>query len=707
MSAVADGPAPGSRSRIHGDDAMNVERRPHPASPRIPLILHIAVFVASIIGIVVVLLPFLKGRPDGLLARPLGAPLSVAVCAAGAMLSAWWFVSSEARRVGHAVLAVSLVVLPLAGVLGAAQGAGEFTQRWGGIAGRNLAWPFLTKLGTGAVVPAVFYGALLAFGLFFLRRAVAAARGPEDASAVLARLARQRAGLAPAPAEVPPPAPDEGLGLPTPVGLAAGELFSADAELAAVAVADPETDESEAPAVVVVDEEPAVEEPPPPPPRRRLLREIVSREEFEVEEREDAAALAAVPTAAPVATEPLAEAPAAPTTLADVFGVGVIDVDDEEDVLTPPVVETPPVAAAPAVVVDDRERPEDAVEIADEAGGPREEQGPLFVPPPRTTPFEDDDVGDVDDLPTDDDPSGRVAAEPATAAAGVPFFIPPLAEPTTEEEIPVGTSFDELPTPPSARYDADVVGGRTGEAPRRALIDDETPAVADVPAESAALPAAPALEAQAGLFAEETPAVSPLETPAASDADADAATTEAAEAAPKKRRARAPRPKRTVEPEGEAALEASAEIEGAPATFDEDEAAPALPRFPAAESPERDEPATEPEAPLSEAPPFAAAAPPVVEPTPARAPKASVARTTRTAPPQTPADADFETLVARATEVVVIAQRCSPSLLQRELGVRFVEAAAVIERLHARGVVGPHTPSGVRDVLIRSGAAEA
>jgi hypothetical protein len=33
--------------------------------------------------------------------------------------------------------------------------------------------------------------------------------------------------------------------------------------------------------------------------------------------------------------------------------------------------------------------------------------------------------------------------------------------------------------------------------------------------------------------------------------------------------------------------------------------------------------------------------------------------------------------------------------------------AADIERLYARGVVGPHTPSGVRDVLIRSGAAEA
>jgi DNA segregation ATPase FtsK/SpoIIIE-like protein len=64
-------------------------------------------------------------------------------------------------------------------------------------------------------------------------------------------------------------------------------------------------------------------------------------------------------------------------------------------------------------------------------------------------------------------------------------------------------------------------------------------------------------------------------------------------------------------------------------------------------------------------------------------------------------------LTARAAEVVIGAQRCSPSLLQRELGIRFVEAAAVIERLHQRGVVGPHTPSGVREVLVRAGSAGA
>ena len=41
------------------------------------------------------------------------------------------------------------------------------------------------------------------------------------------------------------------------------------------------------------------------------------------------------------------------------------------------------------------------------------------------------------------------------------------------------------------------------------------------------------------------------------------------------------------------------------------------------------------------------------------------------------------------------------SLLQRNLGVTFGEATALIDRMFQQGVVGPYQPTGRRDVVKR------
>ena len=51
--------------------------------------------------------------------------------------------------------------------------------------------------------------------------------------------------------------------------------------------------------------------------------------------------------------------------------------------------------------------------------------------------------------------------------------------------------------------------------------------------------------------------------------------------------------------------------------------------------------------------------------------------------------------------------RCSVSLLQRELGLGFAEAAATIERMEAEGIVGPYRGTGDRELLVEIAEWEA
>jgi hypothetical protein len=252
----------------------------------------------------------------------------------------------------------------------------------------------------------------------------------------------------------------------------------------------------------------------------------------------------------------------------------------------------------------------------------------------------------------------------------------------------MGSSDDAVGTPPKARpYEA--TGGRTGEAPNRAIVasDATVDAETEAPAEATAAATESAEAADRGLF----PDADPTE---------DAAAPIEAEAKPARRRA-ARRPK--VEADDDAPL---AVVSEASASADADSATASAIESDAADgNVEADTNAglKAPPAPRTPEPVRTESKAPVVtpNPTPSRAARAAAVRVN-----SDPKD-DFEALVSRAAQTVIEAQRCSPSLLQRELGVRFVEAAAIIERLHARGVVGPHTPSGVRDVLVRATGAEA
>ena len=53
-----------------------------------------------------------------------------------------------------------------------------------------------------------------------------------------------------------------------------------------------------------------------------------------------------------------------------------------------------------------------------------------------------------------------------------------------------------------------------------------------------------------------------------------------------------------------------------------------------------------------------------------------------------------------AVRVVFARQKCSVSLLQRELGMTFADAAAAIESMERDGIVGPYRGSGSREILV-------
>lgn len=61
---------------------------------------------------------------------------------------------------------------------------------------------------------------------------------------------------------------------------------------------------------------------------------------------------------------------------------------------------------------------------------------------------------------------------------------------------------------------------------------------------------------------------------------------------------------------------------------------------------------------------------------------------------------DDETLVPKALQVIKIMRRASTSLLQRKLGIGYVKASRLMDILEARGIVGPQSPTGARELLV-------
>ncbi len=61
---------------------------------------------------------------------------------------------------------------------------------------------------------------------------------------------------------------------------------------------------------------------------------------------------------------------------------------------------------------------------------------------------------------------------------------------------------------------------------------------------------------------------------------------------------------------------------------------------------------------------------------------------------------DDETFVPKALQVIKVMRRASTSLMQRKLGIGYVKASRLMDILEARGIVGPQSPTGARELLV-------
>ncbi len=76
----------------------------------------------------------------------------------------------------------------------------------------------------------------------------------------------------------------------------------------------------------------------------------------------------------------------------------------------------------------------------------------------------------------------------------------------------------------------------------------------------------------------------------------------------------------------------------------------------------------------------------------------------RTADSAADTDEDDEALYARAVELVVRQRKASTTYLQRQLGIGYNRAAAIMERMEEEGVVGPAGNGGRREILVPAAA---
>jgi S-DNA-T family DNA segregation ATPase FtsK/SpoIIIE len=76
----------------------------------------------------------------------------------------------------------------------------------------------------------------------------------------------------------------------------------------------------------------------------------------------------------------------------------------------------------------------------------------------------------------------------------------------------------------------------------------------------------------------------------------------------------------------------------------------------------------------------------------------------RTAGGAADTDEDDEALYARAVELVVRQRKAATTYLQRQLGIGYNRAAAIMERMEEEGVVGPAGNGGRREILVPAAA---
>jgi hypothetical protein len=621
--------------------------------------------------------------------RPMGAPVTCLFLAFVGWAAARWFFGAPPAALPSKLLAALVVMLPLMGLLGVVQGAthdpaaAEDPTLLGGTLGAMLAGPrAFGSLGT--TIAGILFAILALFGGYLARRITAPAAPParaDDPYAVIKAMHKHRAaqpeavGAAAAVAEEEPPAAET----------ERGGLFSPDAELEpAPPAAAIETARSR----VEVLEEPDADEGIGEPVRAPILAGLVDQAEAD----EDDEPLGAAPIFATSLMHAAAEeeeAVAAVALALDDEETELLAADDEA--VEPDQDDTVRILRAPALEPD-----EDATAEADDETDEEVEVEARFG---AGVDMGDDDEDEDAVAPVDDEAAGAVeiaggespdlAPEwlAAPAAFHSPRAIAGLRSEASEvlDILDVDRAQESVPEAverPRFRVKADYVREEAaadaveeepaGDIAVRPIVWQE---VEDEPSPEAASPMVMVTEASEP--ADELPA------PAAAleEQAPEAATLPELE------------PEREPEPEvaAPAVVEAQLELPDMPVQVAPDAAADESPkpRRRMRSAAKKDWASWEEEAPRER-------------------PRLRLVRSEeseeQTQIPAARSDDTYE----RAVALVVQEDRCSVSLLQRNMGVTFGEATALIDRMYQQGVVGPYQPTGRRDVLIgKKGAAAA
>jgi hypothetical protein len=601
----------------------------------------------------------LKGG-DIWFARPMGAPATCMLIGFAGYLAARWFFGAAPERVPVKVLAALVVALPIMGLFGvieaATQGSSAPTPL-GGTLGAMLAGPSaFGSLGTTAA--GIVFAVLALFGGYLARRITKsdAPAGHDDTYTMMKAMnARRAAEPAFAGGGVQVAEEDE------------VEEAAADDQHAGLFPTDAE-----------IEPEPAVES---TIEYVRPMATLSDEEGIEV------------------------EAERAPVRAPLLSGIVAADAADDEDDHTPIFAATlrePEDDAPVGLSLDDVDAPPEPSTFDDE-------RTPIFVRPPDVEPDEESGAEiDQDDDATIDDAEVEAAIEPAAEdgmtgetpelkpewlAAPSEFHTPRRME---QEAAAAGSLFDildverELETNDDPKPETETPRIERPRFRVKAEYAREEPIVEAVPAaeaEPAPLLAggvdlgdaeAPVETVQSPIEVVETQVeiTSPIEEPTAAPILVDSNPTEHPDAP-------------AAEPAQEAQL--LFPVEGAPSAETEDEDADSTrPR-------RRMRSAKKDWASWDEAP--------------KERPRLRLVRAEEPEVMQTEIVADLpagqtDDAYERAVALVAREDRCSVSLLQRNLGVTFGEATALIDRMYQQGVVGPYQPTGRREVLIgKKGAA--
>jgi hypothetical protein len=644
--------------------------------PRASMLAPLAIFFVACFFIAGVL-KFRAFGNDIWLARPAGALVTCLFLGFVAWLAGRWFFGNPPRAIGRKLLSALVVLLPLMGLLGAFQlttndaaTAALDPTPLGGSLGLMLAGPKAFGL-LGSTIAGILFATLAGIGCLLARRMTFDARvkaSGEDPYAVIKAMQKTRGAPAEAAASATAVVDED----ETPAAAEEGaSLFPVDAEL------EPETASAAAPAPIaeieVVEEISAPRVIEEPPKRVPVLAGIV--DEAALEHEDD------LPPAR--------------------FLASALVLEPETREAEPMVIDLEEPVMAGAV-----QEAEVEIEVGVEMGQPSAEPQPepeieverpriMVLPPPTVETEEETSLEPEDeDDPSNDEPelAGIMGGEAPELtlewmAAPTAFHTPRLSD---EEPVITNEAMEEILDVETAKEPEPVVEAEPEPAPMperrrfrvKAVVEEETPppVVEEVAPEPVfEIPA----ELAAQLLGEPMPVEEIAETPGPVEIPP-----------PVEEIAETPAP--VAEPEE---VEAQLEL-------------PSMPPPAAAPDAEADDETQRPKRRMRSAKKDWAS---WDEPKSKERPRLRLVKSDEPAAEETETQAEIPVATSgaddsydRAVKLVVKEDRCSVSLLQRNLGVTFGEATALIDRMYQQGVVGPYQPTGRRDVLVnKKGKAAA